>query len=93
MTICECAVSFAGEAITAGGIMKTRNEIMDWTYTIGAGFNQPWTVIFLNQSRSPARRIKEKQRGVVEGLHVVTWHSIATLVGERKCVGRIPDIH
>ena len=93
MTICECTVSFAGEAITAGGIMKTRNEIMDCAYTIGAGFNKPWIAIVLNQCRSPARRIKEKQRGVVEALHVVAWHAIGTLVGERKCVGRIPDVH
>ena len=93
MTICEGAVSFAGEAITAGGIMKTRNEIMDCAYTIGAGFDQPWIAIFLNQWRSLVRRIKEKQRGVVEALRVETWHFIGTLVGERKCVGRIPDVH
>jgi len=62
MTICECAVSFVGEAITAGGIVKTRNEIMDCAYTIGAGLNFPCTAPFPNQFRSPAREPMNSSR-------------------------------
>lgn len=93
MAICERAVSFAGDTITAGGTMESRNDISECAYTIRAGFNVPCTAHFLNPVWGLARRPNREQRGVVQALRVETWLNKGTLVGERKCIGWVPDIH
>ena len=93
MAICKRAVSFAGDTITAGGVMEAPNDISECAYTIRSGFNVPCTAHFFNPDGGLTRRPNREQRGVVEALGVKTCLNKGTLVGECKCVGRIPDIH
>ena len=93
MAIRERAVSFAGDTITAGGAMESRNDICECADTIGAGFDVPCTAHFLDPGWGFARRPNREQRGVVQALRVETWLNKGALIGERKCIGWIPDIH
>ena len=93
MTICECTISFAGDAITAGSTVETRNHIRERADTIRAGFDISCTAHPLDPTRGLARRPNRKQRSVVETLGVKTRLNKRPFVGKRESVGRVPDVH
>ena len=93
MAIRERTITFAGDAIAAGGAVKTGNNIRERADPVGAGFHIPWTAHFLDPAWGVTRWPNGKQRGVVETLGIKTRLYKGTFVGKCEGVGGISDVH